>query len=86
MAYIRGIPYVYWTTDDYGDSEQLMIDCGSRGNARVSYELCKNRPRAVAAMFTSNPTKFANLLDAMTCFVADVEFKEQQNAIRRDRT
>ena len=86
MAYLRGTPYVYWSTAQYGDSEQLQIDYGSRGNAQVSYELCKARPEAVTALFGLSPgPNYEELLDAMRCFCADVEFKEQQDAIKRKK-
>ena len=64
--------YTYWTTDGYGEEEQLMIDCGCE-HARVSLTLCKNRPNEVAAVFAKTPEESTELLSILARFVSDME-------------
>lgn len=64
--------YTYWTTDSYGDEEQLMIDGGCE-HARVSFTLCKNQPNKVATLFAQTPEEHTELLDILARFVSDME-------------
>lgn len=78
MAYARSSSsrfYIYWTTDQYGDDQQLMIDAGDV-NARVSYTLCKDHPLKLAELFARTPTEMTELTDIFQQFVADVDAAE----------